>query len=170
MYLFLNCELGPSENIQTHVTFGCLPFTRSLTTLHMNGRCFVMLQIIWNNDVRFTTVVFVSRLCPDCNSEQGNFVLAPVCRLHFSLVLTAEIFSKINLHHCLFLGQMFYLLFENSCLLLLYKHVLRMMAAELLDLPVNHQQYSMLPSIRTVPVSGHLKQKLSFWGALFSSR
>ena len=26
----------------------------------------------------------------------------------------------------------------------------------------------MLPSIRTVPVSGHLKQKLSFWGALFS--
>ena len=30
--------------------------------------------------------------------------------------------------------------------------------------------YSMLPSIRTVPVSGHLKHKLNFWGALFSSR
>ena len=26
--------------------------------------------------------------------------------------------------------------------------------------------YSMLPSIRTVPVSGHLKQKLTFWGAV----
>ena len=31
-------------------------------------------------------------------------------------------------------------------------------------------RYSMLPSIRTVPVSGHLKQKLNFWGAIFSSR
>ena len=30
--------------------------------------------------------------------------------------------------------------------------------------------YSMLPSIRTVAVSGHLKQKLNFRGALFSSR
>ena len=28
---------------------------------------------------------------------------------------------------------------------------------------------AMLPSIRTVPVSEHLKQKLNFWGALFSS-
>ena len=28
----------------------------------------------------------------------------------------------------------------------------------------------MLPSIRTVPVSGHLKQKLNFWGGLFSYR
>ena len=36
MYLFLNCELGPSQNIQTQVMFGCLPFKRSLTTLHMN--------------------------------------------------------------------------------------------------------------------------------------
>ena len=33
-----------------------------------------------------------------------------------------------------------------------------------------NSKYSMLPSIRTVPVSGHLKQKLNFWGALFSSR
>ena len=32
------------------------------------------------------------------------------------------------------------------------------------------RKYSMLPSIRTVPVSGHLKQKLNFWGALFSFR
>ena len=30
--------------------------------------------------------------------------------------------------------------------------------------------YSMLPSIRTVPVSGHLKQKLNFSGALFTYR
>ena len=30
--------------------------------------------------------------------------------------------------------------------------------------------YSMLPSIRTVPVSGHLKQKLTFWGNFFSYR
>jgi len=27
--------------------------------------------------------------------------------------------------------------------------------------------YSMFPSIQPVPVSGHLKQKLNFWGALF---
>ena len=32
------------------------------------------------------------------------------------------------------------------------------------------RRYSMLPSIRTVPVSGHLKQKLNSWGALFSYR
>ena len=38
-------------------------------------------------------------------------------------------------------------------------------------LPVHtNTEYSMLPSIPTVPVSGHLKQKLDFWGALFSSR
>ena len=31
-------------------------------------------------------------------------------------------------------------------------------------------RYSTLPSIRTVPVSGHLKQKVNFCSALFSSR
>ena len=31
-------------------------------------------------------------------------------------------------------------------------------------------EYSMLPSFRTVPVSEHLKQKLNFWDTLFSYR
>ena len=47
MYLFLNCELGPSENIQTRVMFGLFSLHKVVDNFvrkHGN-RCFVVLQI-----------------------------------------------------------------------------------------------------------------------------
>ena len=65
MYLFLNCKLGPSKNIQTQVMFGCLPFARSLTTLHMNTAtdvlsCFKSSETMtWDSQQLFLSPDFV---------------------------------------------------------------------------------------------------------------